>query len=318
MPTADRESDRGKRARDRLAATIKDKSVLVLSFVTLLGITLVTAGWIIQGRAYVPAALLTLGASLMLLVPLAMLGFMLENRLRHAEEQIRAAAVHLDTLTAVTRERLTENRRQREELFEKAKRDPSQENIYALLIDSLHIGAIAPSGVRVHVTANSLRLRFRTEDGRVQAQVEEVDGTPLECVHWNAGETADVFAQRLSQRLSAVGRHPGEQTFDPSAVFQRLLETLDLGVKARTGEHPRDLGHIIEIPNEQWVISTEGLYALSIPYSIPKERIIDSHENWSRHMRTLAWVDAAAFDEAYRLARQLLRREATLQERGES
>jgi hypothetical protein len=315
MPAAGRESDRGQRTRDRLAATIKDKSVLVLSFVTLLGVTLVAAGWIIQGRAYVPGALLTLGASLMLLVPLAMLGFMLETRLRHAEEQIRAATVHLDTLTAVTRERLTENRRQREELFKKAKSDPSQEIIYALLSDSFQIGAIAPSGVRVHITETTLRLRFRTQDGHVQAQVEELDGTPLESVHWNIGETADVFAQRLSRCLSAIGRHPGEPTFDPSSVFQQLLDTLDLGVKARTGEHPRDLGHIIEIPNEQWVVSAEGLYALSIPYSIPKERIVDSHENWSRHMRTLAWVDAAAFDEAYRLARQLLRREAAHQER---
>jgi hypothetical protein len=298
-----------------LANAIKDRSVLVLGFVTFLGVALVAAGWIIQGRAYVPAALLTLGASLMLLVPLAMLGFMLERRMRHAEEQIHAAAVRLDTLTAVTRERLTENQRQREELFEKAKRDPSQEIMFALLGDALQIGAIAPSGVRVQVPETSLRLRFRTEDGRVLTQVEELDGTPMEAVHWNAGETADVFAQRLSQHLKAIVHHPGKRAFDPSTVFRRLLDTLDLGVKARTGDRPRDLGHIIEIPNEQWAISAEGLFSLAAPYSIPKGRIIDSHENWSRHMRTLAWVDAAAFDEAYRLARQLLRREATHEER---
>jgi hypothetical protein len=307
MPAAGRASNRGQRRRDRLAATIKDRIVLALGFVTLLGVTLVVIGWIIQGRTYVPAVLLTLGASLMLLVPLAMLGFMLENRMRRAEEQIREAAVHLDTLTAVTRERLAENRRQREDLFEGAKRDPSQENIRALLSHALQIGAIAPSGVRVQVPGTSLRLRFRPDDSRVQAQMEEPGGTALASVSWNADETVDGFTQRLAERLRALDRYPGETTFDPSTILQRLLDALHLGVRARTGEHPHDLGHLIEIANTQWAISTEGLFSLSTPYPIPKERIIESHENWPRHMRTLPWVDAAAFDEAYLLARQLLR-----------
>jgi hypothetical protein len=307
MPATGPAHNRSLRRRDRLATTIKDRIVLALGFVTLLGVTLVVIGWIIQGRTYVPAALLTLGASLMLLVPLAMLGFMLENRMRRAEEQIRAAAVHLDTLTAVTRERLAENRRQREELFDEAKRDPSQETIRVLLSDALQIGAIAPSGVRVQMPGTSLRLRFRPADGRIQAQVEEPDGTVLESVPWNADETADVFARRLTERLRTLNRYPGETSFDPTTILQRLLDALHLGVKARSGEHPRDLGHLIEIPNKQWAISTEGLFSLQPHYHIPTQRMIDSHENWPRHMRSLAWVDAAAFDEAYLLARQLLR-----------
>jgi hypothetical protein len=232
---------------------------------------------------------------------------MLENRMRRAEEQIRAAAVHLDTLTAVTRDRLAENRRQRDELFETARRDPAQQTMYVLLNDASQIGAIAPSGVRVQVPGTSLRLRFRPDDGRVQAQMEEPDGNVLASVSWNTGETADVFAQRVAERLRGLDHYTGETTFDPSTILQRLLDVLHLGVKARTGEHPHDLGHLIEIPNKQWAISTEGLFALPTPYPIPTQRIIESHENWPRHMRTLAWVDPAAFDEAYWLARQLLR-----------
>jgi hypothetical protein len=301
-------TDGGRQRRyEQWAATIKDRALLLLVAVTVAGIALVAAGWIIQGAAYVPALVLQLGASMMLLVPLALLGFMLEGRLRRTEEQLQATAARLDTLTAVTRERLAESRRQRDEMFESAKRAPAQDKIRALLDDGSQVGAIDPSGPRVKVPGSSLRLRFRQHDNSVEAQVEEADGTELERVAWNAGEAAEIFTQRLAERLETLDRYPGDASFDPAAVIQQLLEIIELGVRSRTGEYPRDLGHLIEIPNQQWAISTEGLFSLQHHYQIPAQRITQSHEDWPRHMRTLAWVDAGAFDEAYLLARHLLK-----------
>ncbi|WP_149262393.1 hypothetical protein [Actinomadura sp. K4S16] len=62
---------------------------------------------------------------------------------------------------------------------------------------------------------------------------------------------------------------------------------------------------MIEIPREQWAVSTDGLYSLSRPYHIPIARISGA-EDWRSHMRGLGWVDEGDFDEAYALARKLL------------
>jgi hypothetical protein len=63
---------------------------------------------------------------------------------------------------------------------------------------------------------------------------------------------------------------------------------------------------LIEVPNQQWAISTEGLFSIDHYYHISAQRITASSDNWPRHMRTLSWVNPAAFDEAYSLARRLL------------
>jgi len=292
---------------DRWVSAVKDRSLLVLGTVTVAGVGLVAAGWVIQGAAYVPGLLMQLGASMMLLVPLALLGFVLEGRLRHTEEQLKTTVARLDTLTAVTRQRLAESRRQRDDLFDMTRRTPTQERIRALLEDASLIGAIDPAGLRVQLPGTSLRLRFCQQDNSIKITIEEYDGTAIEEMTWNEAEPAAVFGHRLAERLEALDRYPGDASFDPAAVIQRLLEVLQLGVRSRTGETPNDLGRLIEIPNDQWAISAEGLFSLQPHYHISAQSITNSHDDWPRHMRTLSWVDATAFNEAFRLARHLLK-----------
>jgi hypothetical protein len=291
---------------ERQLMLVRDRTSLVLGLVTIVGILLVGAGWVIQGASYLPGLLMQLGTSMMLLVPLALLGFMLERRVRQTEEELRATTAKLDTLTAVTRERLATSRRQSDEMFDAAMGAPAQDRVCALLSDAAHIGAIDSLGARVALPGTSLRLRFRQEDRRIYVGIEEQDGALLGQLAWGEGEPPEVFTERLAERLRTLDRYPGDVSFDPSTVLLRLLETLQLGVHARTGEHPNDLGHLIEIPNQQWAISTEGLFAIDHYYHISAQRIIASSDNWPRHMRTLSWVNPAAFDEAYFLARSLL------------
>jgi hypothetical protein len=309
MPGISREVDGRRGRRDRMVKAIQDRSVLALGMVTLAGITLVGLGWVIQGRAYLPGLLMQLGTSLMLLVPLALLGFVLENRMRRAEEQIRATVAQLDTLTAVTRQRLSEHQRQRDELFDTAQRDPAQGTISLLLTEAAEVGAVVPAGARVALPGTTLRLRFRADGTDVVAQAEEADGTIRGTVPWHGGETAAVFSERLAGELRAIDRYPGSSGFDPSAVLRRLLTVVQLGIEARTGERSHDLGPLIEVPNDQWAISSDGLFSLTRPYRISAKRIFGSHENWPRYMSTQAWVDVPAFEEAYQLARYLLKPE---------
>jgi hypothetical protein len=242
-------------------------------------------------------------------VPLALLGFVLENRMRRAEEQIRATVAQLDTLTAVTRQRLSEHQRQRDELFDTAQRDPAQGTISLLLTEAAEVGAVVPAGARVALPGTTLRLRFRADGTDVVAQAEEADGTIRGTVPWHGGETAAVFSERLAGELRAIDRYPGSSGFDPSAVLRRLLTVVQLGIEARTGERSHDLGPLIEVPNDQWAISSDGLFSLTRPYRISAKRIFGSHENWPRYMSTQAWVDVPAFEEAYQLARYLLKPE---------
>src|SRR5438105_380300 len=154
MPAGNKSNDerpRQRRSWVTRTAAIKERGFLALGLVTVVGIALVGVGWSIQGASYVPGLLMQLGTSMMLLVPLALLGFMLEDRIRHAEEQLRTTAERLDTLTAVTRERLAASRQQRDDLFEAARRAPRQDAVRALLEDAGEIGAIDPSGPRVLV-----------------------------------------------------------------------------------------------------------------------------------------------------------------------
>jgi hypothetical protein len=306
MGAAARDGNQRFGRRERAVGAIQDRSVLVLGSVTLVGVTLVAVGWVIQGQSYVPGLLMQLGTAMMLLVPLALLGFVLEKRLRRAEEQIRATAAQLDTLTSVTRQRLSEHQRQRDELFGAAKRDPAQGMIRVLLGEAVEMGAIVAPGARVQLPGSLLRLRFRPDDTDVVAQVEELEGKALGSVPWHDGEASGIFAERLAAHLKALDRYPGDSGFDPSTVLQQLLKLVQLGVEARTGERSHDLGPLIEIPNEQWAISSDGLFSLQRPYHILAQRIIGSHEDWPRHMRSQPWVDIPAFDQAYLLARHLL------------
>lgn len=294
------------RNKEKERPAIRDRSLLVLGFVTFAGVALVAVGWILQGESYVPGLLQQLGSSLMLLVPLALLGFMLEGRLRRTEEQLRATVKQLDTLTAVTRERLAEGRRRQEQMFDQARRAPSRSAIFELLADAARIGAIDGSGIRVRVPATTLRLRFRPTAADILVSVEEADGTALGQADWSADESAESFAQKLAEVLRKLDKYPGDASYDPALILQRLIEILQLGVQARVGEYPRDLEHLIEMPNDHWAICAAGLFSLRQHYHIPTYRITNGHVDWPRHMRSLGWVDEAAFNEAYALARRLL------------
>lgn len=284
----------------------RDRAFLLLSVVTVSGVALVAGGWVMQGASYVPGLLQQLGSSLMLLVPLAVLGVMLEKRLERTEVQLRATAAQLDTLTTVTRERLATFRRQQDDRFDAAKRAPTRDAVSAVLAEAEEMGAIASDGARVRLPGTELRLRFRARDGDVITAIEEADGTVLLRFPWNSGQSAESFAWQLAGVLRGADRYPGDGSYDPTQILRQLLDTVQLGVQSRSGELPRDFGQLIEIPNQHWAISKEGLYSLRQYYHIPAQRITGSHIDWPRHMRSLAWVDEAAFDEAYYLARRLL------------
>ncbi|WP_433332940.1 hypothetical protein [Spirillospora sp. CA-294931] len=289
----------------------RDQGTRIFITATILGVILVAVGWIIDGANYIPGLLLEAGTTLMLLVPVVVLGLAIESRVRRTEQRILETAARLDALSAATRERMIEHHRHREELFGHAARAPDRQLIQTLLSDALQIQAISEIGVRVQIPHTPVRARFlpcSPNQAELRIRIEEPEGAELAELGWAATEPADVFSHRLADQLRSCQNYPGEAAFDPSVIFMRLINTLHTAVTSRTGDRPHDLGPLIEIPNTQWAISAEGLFCLDRPYFISCQQLY-SNQDWPTYLGSQSWVNEAQLSEAYYLARHLLRNE---------
>ena len=308
---------------------MKDRTVVVLVAVTLVGMASVTWGWVLQGKDYLPSLLLEFGSSLVLVVPLVVLGHMLENRIRRTEEstirisdtladvksQVDATAVRLDNLAEATRDRLRQAEAVHGTSLQEAENNPSQDNIKRLLAEAIDAGAVTPEGVRVKLPDSALRVKFSAVGGDqgnngddLALTVEERNGTPLATLSWPSNEPVDELTARLVIRLKGLQEYPGDDVFDASVVLQRFIETLRIGLQRVDNEEELYGGPLIEMPNTQWAIATDGLYCVERPYRIEVERLLDFREDWRRYMITKDWVDAEQFFEAYDTALDLHRR----------
>jgi hypothetical protein len=288
-----------------------------------LGTLLVVAGWVMQGRDYVPGLLLQIGSSLLLAVPLLLLGRVLEARLRRTEAraesissgladvrtQLDEATARIEDLGDATRERIQQQREDDQSALRAAEQDISHASLVDLLARATRSGVVAAQGIRVQVpgAARWLRIRLDDRDGlpALTLTLENRAGRAPEPVRWPAGEPPQALAERLIDALHATGAPAAADLFDATELFRRVLGTLRCGFDNLGG-----LGGvcaIIEAPNDQWAITTDGLRSFQPPYRIPTERMLDLGEDWPRHMRQKDWVDDEKFIDAYRVALDLYR-----------
>ncbi|MCG5435241.1 hypothetical protein [Micromonospora foliorum] len=297
----------------------RDPNTTLPILATLVGAGMVVAGWLIAGRSYVPGLLQQFGSALVMLMPLLFLGRMLEARMRRTEEQTRsissdlaqvrtevsATAAMIDALSATSRDDIERLGERRDEAFAAADRSPTQRAVARVLAEADSVSAIAPRGVRVKVRASGARLRVRAprspgEAASLPVGLERADGQPIDTLDWRAGENEADLAGRIAAAL----------VVDADALLGgwagALVDTLRTAVAAQTGRLPVELGPVVEMPNDQWVISTDGLHCMERPYHIPLARLLDRREDWPRHMRTKSWVAHGKFVEAYDLALALV------------
>jgi hypothetical protein len=104
--------------------------------------------------------------------------------------------------------------------------------------------------------------------GDLSLTVEKCNGTPLATLAWPPSEPADEMTARLAILLKSLQEDPGDDVFDASAVLQRLIETLRIGLQRAYEEEELYRRPLIEITNSQWAIATDGLYGIGRPYRI--------------------------------------------------
>ncbi|MCF3102353.1 hypothetical protein IPZ58_12260 [Streptomyces roseoverticillatus] len=314
------------------------KDIAVLTLATLVGLALVVWGWLMQGSEYTPGLLLQFGSSLVLIVPLIVLGRVFERRMQRTQDalssdladiqaQMRATRARLDTLGETSRDGLLDRHRRRELLLREAERAPTAERLASLLHEAAGLQAVDDGGVRTRLPGSDLWLRLdlrrtaaaqnpvqpdRSTDETLHLTLEDRGGTAVSGTAWTRDEQASAAARRLTARRA--GAAPGTASAGTAAAALRdidgllrlLVATLRTAIAARTGQEPQDLGRLIELPNEQWAISADGLWCRQRYFHVRTEQLLDARQDWRRYALTKPWVDREHFLDAHRTAHALL------------
>ena len=298
------------------------------------GLAVIGWGWrLSSGDGFAPSVLLELGAGLLLFAVLFFIERTILQRLsevRHETvssideisgrvEQMRVdtdrTKARLEELGDVTQAALEKRNAEFDGSFAAFEDDVSLQTTRAIISAAVSLDCIDPDGVRVEIPHTYLRLRFASRsllsgvpDGEpmqehVEAIIERLSGAELGRVQWFENTSVEDFIINVAAELQKLGEfNPG---FDGQAIFARLKSTLQTAVNARTrwGATPMDLGKVVEIPNQQWAVTTYGVECLDHFYPIEGSRIWE--DDWHPHMREKAWVDFEAFWEALEIAKAL-------------
>ena len=319
----------------------RGRSLAIPAATVALGACTIFVGSLVRGD-YAPQVWLDIGAALVLFGPLYWAQSMLEREGRRQEQHTRSSVeqlsneleairqqttASLDDLRQVTLENARERRRTDEDAFRRFEEAPTFQSAVDLLDRARELGAVSGRGVRVRLPATTFRLRFplttRHENGSVpvlDVGIEEEDGTlphdpaapsialrGQQPVPWSAQTSADAWAASVAPELQKLNRYPGDDLFDPAGALRQLTALLRVGVEARTrpptAATPR-LRPIIEMPNDEWVITEDGLQSPTSEAGFTvKELFSDRAE--ATALAQLAEERAAKPREAWRVARSL-------------
>jgi hypothetical protein len=253
------------------------------------------------------------------------------ERLSHEIEAIRQQTVaSLDDLRDVALEDVQQRRRTDEEAFRRFQEEPTFHNIAELIHRAWELGAISDRGVRVRLPGTTFRLRFplpgRPDNGSspvLEVGLEEEDATlPHDAtaprttmrgqlpIEWSAMQSASDWAASLAPELQRLNRYPGDEQFDPGGAMEQLTTLLRLAIEARTRPPSASvpmarLKPVIEMPNDEWVITEDGLQSLASETAFTVKELFDatSAEKALSHLDT---EHAAKLREAWRVAQNLL------------
>jgi hypothetical protein len=250
------------------------------------------------------------------------------EQLSHEIEAIRhETTASLEDLRRVTLENLQQRRQNDEDAFRRFEEAPTFQLVVELLDRARELGAVSERGVRVRLPATTFRLRFplapeRRDGGSpvLEVGIEEEDGTlPHDAsapptalrgqrpVPWPADISTDLWAASVAPQLQRLNRYPGDEQFDPAGALAQLTRLLRVAVEARTRPSPAAiprLGPVIEMPNDEWVITEDGVQSpLSAASFTVKELFHEGTEEAAIAARS--GDDAAKLHEAWQLARGL-------------
>jgi hypothetical protein len=284
----------------------------------IIGLVLIVTGRLVDG--YAQAVLLELGAALLLASPLVLFERFIESKIEEARQESRAVASdvaevrremehtaqRLDELTALTADRLQTLADSDEQTFRGVQESVSAPSIRQLLDLGIRLNAISNTGVRVQVPLMWDRLRFEpsaADTAGVTVHVESVDGSDEHTFDWTGDESAADFLQRVAEFLQSVDHFPGNESFNPTDMFARLLNTVQVPVEMKRRGSTIALSPVVEIPNGQWAVTVWGLECLENTYPISASQLAE--KDIKSHVMAKTWVSDDDFYDAFLIAERL-------------
>jgi hypothetical protein len=316
---------------------------LIPLLTVLAGVLMIFAGSLARGD-YAPQVWVQLGSTVVLFGPLYWLQTIFERGVHQVRQEaretrssvehlsqeletIRQQAASLEDLREVALQDVERRRQSDEEAFRRFEAEPTFAGVTALLQRAWELGGISERGVRVRLPGTTLRLRFplpgRPDNGSspaLQVGLEEEDATlphdatePQSAVRgqlpvpWAPTQSAGDWAAELAPRLQRLNRYPGDERWDPAAALQRLLRLLRLAIESRTrpgADGAPRLKPLIEMPNDAWVVTEDGLQSLEEETAFTVAELFDA-ASAEKALLDLEAEPAAQLREAWRVAQRL-------------
>jgi hypothetical protein len=255
----------------------------------LLGAIVVWLGACIHGLSdYERSIFVNVGTAIGLIGPLFLGERLLSRRIAEVGERADAArtsAEGAEQAIEATRSELDELRQQfragleREREADRSKREwaatGSFDDLVALYRQAADHRSIDRLGLRVLAGQLDFALRVRAVERApagermwlIELNFENDALVSLgNMVVWSPGEdAADVFL-RLAEEIRRAGQWPGDNAFDPEAFLASITDGLGKVIEIRTGPRgDREVRQIIEVVNDDWAVTREGLDSLPSP-----------------------------------------------------
>lgn len=258
------------------------KAVIAL---TLVGVVLLAAGWILRNDAFALALLVNLGAGALVVVGVSFVSLYLESRVRSVEQDIQdlGAAMGLrlpkESQKNRTLRALFRRWRARDSDFKRLEENPRADQLGRLL-ETGRRGGFLGRIVSVGVPETDVRLEVKEADSPADAVAIEIVGRSdasrvglysaslnfrmPRVLTWTKGQSFGDAMADVSERLRLAGLSRGHgDVFDSDGVLHSLVSTLRTAFGQTGNAAGTPSRHVIEVPNSEWAITSEAVRSLT-------------------------------------------------------
>jgi hypothetical protein len=296
------------------------KGWMALALMGGIGLATVSYNYAEVSEQWLSDLLLGIGTSVVLFVPLYIIGRRLDRHLDQVQREtataienvrqetqagVDALTQRVDDLASSVSERLRAESARDVEIFTGIAQNLSREELRVALNRARELGIVSGSRKprvlvsRAHSLFLSVGVVGPPEQGANQwvgVDLEGLDGRKLEAeLRWGQNESPTDFMVRVGRALAA---HDASQRFDPQLFAERLSETLLVGL---SHEERRP---IVEICPPQWAVVSAPQGGAIVTYG--RAPLVDatSAEFMQRpdllaHLHSKTWVNASSLDTAY-------------------
>jgi len=205
----------------------------------------------------------------------------LSGAVETVQEQVRETNLRIDELGPATLDLITQQRNDDEQVIRRFVEAPTWKSTQALFNTARNLNAVGDS-IACELGSSGRWLFFGTGTRPARAQgylpalevmldFSEPEMRPAASVYWTPNEDAQVFMQKLANRLKQIQKYPGDRQFDASAILQELADTIKLAVQLR--HEGRDIAPLYALISPDWALTERGMESLGPPATIPREQI---------------------------------------------